>query len=136
MYRHFRNVVLNSLKTAKRDYFTGLILENKKKPKLMWRCLKELLPGKSMSSPKGVLVEGQKITDPKCKANAFNKYFTSIGKELTSRLSPAASFTPPKPPEIPAFTFPTVTPDFIEQQGICPKINLLVWIDCLADYYA
>jgi len=37
--------------------------------------------GKSKSTPKGVLIDGQTITDPKCMANAFNKYFTSIGQE-------------------------------------------------------
>ena len=117
MFKHFRNVVSNSLKTAKRDYYTSLILENNKKQKLMWKYLKELLPGKSKSSRKGVLVEGQINTDPKCKANAFNKYFFSIGQDLASKLPPSASFTPPEPPNIPAFTFPTITPDFIEKHA-------------------
>ena len=30
MSRHFRDVVSNSLKAAKRDYYISLILENKK----------------------------------------------------------------------------------------------------------
>ena len=41
----------------------------------MWKYLKELLHGKSKSTPKGVFVVGQVSIDPKCKANAFNKYF-------------------------------------------------------------
>ena len=92
MFRHFRNVVSNSLKTAKRDYYTSLIMENNKKQKLMWKYVKELLPGKSKPSRKGVLVEGQINTDPKCKANAFNEYFSSIGEDMASRLPPLASF--------------------------------------------
>ncbi len=40
MFRYFRNVLSNSLKIANRDYYTGMILENKNKPKLMWKCLK------------------------------------------------------------------------------------------------
>ncbi len=40
MFRHFGNVISNSLKIAKRDYYTGLILENKNKLKLMWKYLK------------------------------------------------------------------------------------------------
>ncbi len=39
--------VLNSQKAAKRAYYTGIILKNKYKPRLMWKCLKELLAGKS-----------------------------------------------------------------------------------------
>ncbi len=65
MFRHFKNVVSNSLKIAKYDYYTGLILENKNKPKLMWKYLKELLPGIAKPSPKGLLIDGQIIIDPK-----------------------------------------------------------------------
>ncbi len=35
---------------------TGMIMENKNKPKLMWKCLKQLLPGKSKPNLKGQLV--------------------------------------------------------------------------------
>ena len=97
----------------------------------MWKYLKELLPGKSKSSPKGVLVEGQIITDPKCKATAFKKYFSSIGQELASWLPLAASFTPPYPPNIPAFIFPTITPDFIENQLRNTPENKYVGLDRL-----
>ncbi len=71
MFRHFRNCVSNSLKAAKRNYYTGIILENKYKPRLMWKCLKELLPGKSKASPKGLLIDGQIITDKLQMANTF-----------------------------------------------------------------
>ncbi len=79
-FRHFRNVVSNSLKNAKCDYYTGLILENKKKPKLMWKYLKELLSG----NVKGLLIDGQIITDPKCMSTFFNNNFTFIGQELAN----------------------------------------------------
>ncbi len=69
MFRHFRNVVLNSLKIAKPDYYTGMILENKNKPKLMWKCLKELMPRKSKPNLKGLLVNGKIITISKGIAN-------------------------------------------------------------------
>ena len=61
-FKHFRNMVANSLRIAKRDYYTGLILENKYKPKLMWKCLKNLLPGKAKSTPHGLLVDGEILT--------------------------------------------------------------------------
>ncbi len=56
MFRHFRNVVSNLLKIAKCDCYTGMILESKNKPKLMWKCLKELLPGQAELNLKGLLV--------------------------------------------------------------------------------
>ncbi len=54
MFRYFRNLVANSLKIKKKNYYTKLILENKHKPKLMWKCLRELMPGKIKITPKYV----------------------------------------------------------------------------------
>ncbi len=114
IFRHFRNVVSNSLKIAKCDYYTGLILENKNKPKLMWKYLKEMLPGNAKPNPKGLLIDSQIVIDPKCMSNVFNNYFTSIGQDLACQLPPAPPFIPPETLEIPAFTFPSVTSEFVQ----------------------
>ncbi len=58
----------------------------------MWKYLKELLPGNAKHSPKGLLIDGQISTDPKCMSNVFNNYLTSIGQELASKLPPAPPF--------------------------------------------
>ncbi len=91
-------------------------MENTSKPKLMWKYLKELLPGNAKPSPKGLLIDGQIITDPKCMSNIFNNYCTSIGQELASKLPPAPPFIPPETTEIPAFTFPSVSSEFLQKQ--------------------
>ncbi len=65
-----------------------MILENKNKPKLMWKCLKELLPGKSKPNLKGLHVNGKIISNSKGIANAYNAYITSIGNDLASKLPP------------------------------------------------
>ena len=80
MYRHLRKVVSNYLTIIKREYNTSLNLDNKKKPKLLWKYLNALLLGKLKTNIKGVLVDGQIMTDAKCKANAFNKYFIYNGQ--------------------------------------------------------
>ncbi len=59
MFWHFRNLVSNSLKKAKCDYYTGMILENKNKPNLMWKYLRELMSGNSKPSAKSLLVVSQ-----------------------------------------------------------------------------
>ncbi len=135
MFRHFRNVVSYSFKIAKRDYCAGLILENKNKPKLMWKYLKELLSGNAKPSPKGLLINGQIITDPKCMSTVFNNYFTSIGQELASKLPPAPHFTPPENPEIPAFTFPSVTSEFVQKQLQKLPENKAIGLDRLPGIY-
>ncbi len=38
------------------NYNTNFILENKHKPKLMWKCLRELMPGKIKVTPKGLSI--------------------------------------------------------------------------------
>ncbi len=136
MFRYFRNCVSNSLKAAKRDYYTGIILENKYKLRLMWKCLKELLPGKSKASPKGLLIDGlidgQSITDKLQMANTFNEYFTSIGQDLARQLPSATPFIPPNnPPDIPAFKFPVVTAQFVERQHLSMPENKAVGLDIL-----
>ncbi len=45
----------------------------------------------------------------------FNNYFTSIGQELASKLPPVSLFIPPETPDIHAFTFPLVIPEFVQQ---------------------
>ncbi len=59
MFWHFRNLVSHSLKKAKCDYYTGMILENKNKPNLMWKYLRELMSGNSKPSAKSLLVVSQ-----------------------------------------------------------------------------
>ncbi len=55
---NFRNSVANMIKQARKFYFVNLILENKNKPQLMWKCLSGPLPGKTKSSPKGLIKDG------------------------------------------------------------------------------
>ncbi len=132
MCRHFRNCVSNSLKAAKRDYYTGIILKNKYKLRLMWKCLKELFPGKSKASPKGLLIDGQIITDKLQMANTFNEYFTSIDQDLARQLPSATPFIPSNnPPDIPAYKCPVVTAQFVEKQLLSMPENKDVGLDRL-----
>ncbi len=61
MFRHFRNVVSNWQRLT--DYYTGMILKIKNAPKLMWKYLKELMPGNSKPSAKSLLVAGKIVTN-------------------------------------------------------------------------
>ncbi len=98
----------------------------------MWKCLKELLPGKSKASPKGLLIDGQIITDKLQIANTFNKYLTSIGQNLARQLSSATLFVPPNNhPDISAYKFPVVTAQFVEKQLLSMPANNAVGLDRL-----
>ncbi len=75
MFRHCRNC----FKLTKSCQVRLIYLESKYKPRLIWKCLKELLMGKSKASPKGLLIYVHIITDELQMTNTFNNYFTAIG---------------------------------------------------------
>ncbi len=62
-------------------------------------------------------------------SNVFNNYFTSIGQELASKLPPAPPFIPPETPKLPAFTFPSVTSEFVQKQLQSKPENKAVGLD-------
>ena len=134
MFKHFRIVISNSLRIAKKEHYTGLILENKNKPKIMWKYLKELLPGKSCFFPNNLLIDGQIITNRKHIANAFNSYFTSIASKLAKALSPPTRPITTNSPALdgPIFNFPAISPDFVEKQLISLPENKAVGFDKLS----
>ncbi len=57
---------------SKLQNVTGMILENKIKPKLMWKYLKELLPGQSKPNLKGLLVNGKNILQRALQMHTMN----------------------------------------------------------------
>ncbi len=84
----------------------------------MWKCLKELLPGKPKPNLNGLLVTGKIITNSKGIANAYNEYFTSICNDLVSKLPPhnPSNLTNSDLPScIATFHFPTIPTDFVEK---------------------
>ncbi len=83
-------------------------------------------------TPKGLLLDGQIVTDKLQMANTFNKYFTSIGQDIARHLLSATPFIPPKPPDIPAFKFPVVAHHFCwNKQLVYMPENKAVGLDRL-----
>ena len=132
MYKTLRNRVSNMMKRAKRIYYTNMILENKYKPQTMWKYLKELLPGKSKATPKGLIVDGELITDKMDMANIFNRYFTSVGEELAMKIPPTAQCNINTPTDVPTFTFPCVTSDFVEKHLKNLPVNKATGLDMIS----
>ncbi len=132
MFKYFRNLVSNSLKVAKRNYYTGLILEYKHKPKMMWKYWKERIPGKVKVMPKGLLINGEIVVDGQKMANFFNEYFTSINQDLANMFPPAPPpFISSEPPGMPVFKFPSVNTEFVLKQLPSMPENKAVGLDKL-----
>ncbi len=90
----------------------------------MWKCLKDILPGKSKPNLKGLLVNGKIITNSKGIANAYNEYFTKLPPHNPSNLTNSDL-----PSGIPIFHLPTIPTDFVEKQLYHIKVNIAVHLD-------
>jgi exonuclease III len=87
-YRKFRNRVNISIRTAKRDYFDGLIQENARKPDMLWKTLKSMLPKQKSKNITKLEINGQPVNNSQGICTAFNSFFTTIGAKLAARFGP------------------------------------------------
>lgn len=90
-YKTQRNLVNNLIKSVKTEYCKNSIDQNMNNPKEMWRNINQVLGGKGRCSKTTNITKikasnGDILTDENEIADAFNKYFTEIGPELSSQL--------------------------------------------------
>ncbi|XP_071941115.1 uncharacterized protein [Antedon mediterranea] len=84
-YVKIRNLVQTSIKNTKADFIKNKILENKAKPKELWRTLKHLsYSNKNISDAKIVLKNGDSTI--KGIATEFNRFFTHVAQDLRNKL--------------------------------------------------
>lgn len=87
-FKTYRNKINHLLKLSKRSYYNNYFLVNTNNPKKIWNGIKEIVHFKETSSHKVFKIKenNKEITDPKLIANAFNKYFTSVGSTLADKI--------------------------------------------------
>jgi hypothetical protein len=92
VYKNYRNRLNKLLKNAEREYYNNLLMENKINTKKKWSIIKEVINKKRISKyPQYFNINGS-LTDDKSKiANAFNKYFNSIGNNLAKKIPNVAT---------------------------------------------
>ncbi len=64
-----------------------MILENKNKPKLMWKYLRELLPRNSNPEAKSLTIDDKIVIDPTSIANVFYLHWPGLDKHATKYTS-------------------------------------------------
>ncbi len=103
MFKYFRNIVADSLKIKKGNYYTNLILENEHKPKLMWKCLRERMPSKNQSNTKGIINQWPNCYSQKkyCKSlqPICHLYWSRVSRQVTPSNS-LHSYQPPRYPNV------------------------------------
>ena len=110
-YRCFRNRVSNSIKKAEGAYNDH---------KAFWRTMKKILPGKTKTVSTKIKVGETLSSDKKCKANAFNKFFTYAATRLLHAIRSTSGSTQvsrkPSTRVYPAFRFEEVSQSFVKTQ--------------------
>ena len=87
-FKDARNKANNSVKKAKRKYFSENLDANKSDPRKTWRLINELQSRQSKSTKVSQVKTGnQVLTSPGDIAEAFNNHFTNIGQSLATRNS-------------------------------------------------
>lgn len=84
-FKYYRNKIKHLLLISKKSYYNNYFLNNSKNIKGTWFGIKQLVTLKQSKSnfPNKITINNSKITDPINIANSFNKYFASIGPNLS-----------------------------------------------------
>jgi len=89
-YKQYRNKLNHVIRKAERMYVNESLEKCKSDFKKSWSILNDII-GKGSSKgnklPEQVKVNGAYVNDPKEIANAFNKYFTKVGKQLSDNIN-------------------------------------------------
>ena len=86
-FKDVRNKVNNSIKKAKRKYFSEKLDASKCDPRKTWRLINELQSHQCKSTKVSQVKSGHQVfTSPKDIAEAFNNHFTSIGQTLAREI--------------------------------------------------
>ena len=75
-YKNMRNAVNREVNITKRIYYDNVVALNRNEPKILWRKINDLVREKKSSNSN---VHG-------ISASEFNRYFSTIGKKVSSKL--------------------------------------------------
>ena len=89
-YKTYGNKLKHILNFSKKLYYDEYFSYHVNNIKATWRGIKQLisLKGGKLSFPSRLIVGDDTLTDAKSIANAFNKYFSSIGPTLANAIQP------------------------------------------------
>jgi hypothetical protein len=86
-YKRYKNRLRHLIAQVKKEYYQGLIDENRHNMKRLWKTLKEIIGSKKKSSLSHEFV----VNDSLCRDKAiifdtFNQYFVNVGPSLASNI--------------------------------------------------
>ena len=84
LYKRFRNRIANEIKASKKRYYHQFFSEHSGNMKMLWSGIRSIINIKktALSGISQLVVDGNKITDPKEIASSLNKYFVSVPEQV------------------------------------------------------
>ena len=130
LYRELRNKVTHSIKKAKSDYYTNLIINgSKSSSKDFWKALKQTLPSSKTSSRiTSLLADGVLLTSAQSIASTLNSYFVNVGKSLAEKIV-SEPYIAKATACHSTFTFQPISEDFVSRSISSLKTNKAVGLD-------
>ena len=89
-YTDYKNVLTNSLRCAKKNYYSELFESCKNDIKKTWKAINNVLHNKKNMSPICKLnINGKEVEDPFEHANGLNDFFVNVGPSLARNIPDA-----------------------------------------------
>ena len=85
-YKRIKNELTNLTRQSKKDYYNQYFSSNSKNLQKIWKGIKEIIniKTKNFNSPTCIIDNNKTLTNPKEIADSFNKYYTSVAKDILS----------------------------------------------------
>ena len=87
-YKDYKNKFTSIVRKAKKDYLDKMLLINKSNAKQTWKILNNIINKKKCKNkfPEKFIENRKELSTNNDIVNGFNKYFTSIGPDLSSNI--------------------------------------------------
>jgi len=117
LFKSYRNLYNKLIRKSKNLYFETELNTNKKNPKKTWEIIGQALNKQKGGDSIPEIIDDDKIlTDNTCKADAFNRFFTEIGRKINQSI-PDTIKTPDTfltdMPEAPNFDIGNIGPIYV-----------------------
>ena len=85
-YKRIKNELTNLTRQSKKDYYNQYFSSNSKNLQKIWKGIKEIIniKTKNFNSPTCIIDNNKTLTNPKEIADSFNKYYSSVAKDILS----------------------------------------------------
>ena len=124
IYKDYKNKFTSIVRKAKKDYINKLLLINKSNAKQTWKILNNIINKKKSINkfPERFIESGKVLTTNNDIVNGFNKYFTSIGPELSNNIPKCKDYNFKKYMKTPMLN--SIFLDDVSENEIINMVNL------------